>query len=84
MGCITSATLGVLPDHHVDALNGLVCEWVTGQSDRTNFEDWLAQLEDFKQNRGIVGFFGEDKKGYSKLASWSFYAKNTAIEVLEK
>jgi hypothetical protein len=30
---------GILPAHHVDALNGLYFEWMAGQSDRTLFED---------------------------------------------
>jgi hypothetical protein len=54
--------LGVLPDHRVGALHGSEFEWTTGQSTRTEFEDWFAQLEDFKQTHGTVGFFGEDKK----------------------
>jgi hypothetical protein len=44
-------TLGILPDHHVDALHGINFEWKTGQRTRTKFEDF--------------GLFGEDKKEYA-------------------
>jgi hypothetical protein len=38
---------GVLPAHHVDALHGLEFEWKT-QVDRKQFEDWVAQLKEYK------------------------------------
>jgi hypothetical protein len=76
--------IDVLPDHHVDALDGIKFQWTAGQSPRGRFEVRFAKLEDFKKTYGTISFLGEDKTEFPKLASWTFYAKITAIKVLKK
>jgi hypothetical protein len=62
--------LGMLPDHHGDALNGIEFQWIAGQSPRGQVEAKFTELEDFKKTNGTVSFLGEGKKEYPKLPSW--------------
>jgi hypothetical protein len=73
-----------LADHYGVALNGIKCEWTTGQSQRGQFDVRFAELDDFKNNHGTVYFLGEDKKNFPQLAIWTAYAKSMVIKVLKK
>jgi hypothetical protein len=54
--------LGLLPDHHVDASNGIEFQRTAGQSPRGQFAVRFAPLEEFNKTHGIVSFLGEDNK----------------------
>jgi hypothetical protein len=70
--------------HFVAALTGIGCEWTTGQNERRQFDGRFAELEEFKNNQGTISFLGEDRNINLKLATWTGYAKSTAIKVLKK
>jgi hypothetical protein len=57
---------------------------ITGQSPIWQFEVGFAKLEEFMNNHDAVSFLDENKKIFSKLASWTAYVKSTSIEVLMK
>jgi hypothetical protein len=67
-----------------DSLEWTHFQWTSGQSPRAQFEVRFAELEEFKKNHGYVYFLGEDKKNFSKLASWKCYANILDIKVLDK
>jgi hypothetical protein len=80
---------GKLPNPHVEALDGIKFEWKLNEwkFDRVpkkTFEEWFAELEEYKSTFNTALFLGKDRKIYKTLAAWTAYVKQvTAIKVLE-
>jgi hypothetical protein len=74
---------GKLPNPRVEALDGIKFEWTSDREPKKTFEEWFAELEEYKNTFNTVLFIGSERKIYKTLADWTSYTKLTAIKVLE-